>query len=128
MIWTCQLPLDPPGKGNAHAIGRNGKIYSGRGVGEFKKNAIMMIRTDSLPAFALNAKLKLDVRIRYPNYKRDLDIELIADVLQLAGVVHNDRQFRIKHAESEDEVGEPMIWITITEVGVLPWKPKVGKR
>lgn len=41
----------------------------------------------------------LTVYVYYPNRRHDVDIELLCDILQKAGVVKNDRQFRVKHSD-----------------------------
>jgi hypothetical protein len=76
------------------------------------------------PRIRPDEKLRLNINIRYPDYRRDVTHELIMDALQAAAIVPNDRQIRAYCVEALDSVGEPMIWIAITRRGKLPWKPK----
>ena len=98
----------------------------GKKAQTFMESAITMIRAQGRPSpFDHTDKIKIWCTVRYPDYRRDFDIELIKDALEKAGVVPNDRQIRAYgDSEAEDEVGEPRIRIRLTAVGPLPWKSK----
>lgn len=133
--WTATIPLLPLSKGNEHRIGLKAGTAKRRIVNSEKANAFLAnarlflqasVRPE--PPIADNEKLAVMVGVRYPNYLHDLDIELVKDALQYAGIVPNDSQFREQHAYADDEVGEPEIRIVIERIGLLPWEPKRGRR
>ena len=131
-LWTATIPLAPPDKGNSHRIrvrGGRPQIITEPGAVEFKKLAIMFLRSKKQPDPPINIqeKLSLYAHVRFKDYTRDGSIELVADVLQQAGIVPDDVQFRTKHFEVMDEVGEPETTINIFRVGELPWKRKPKK-
>ena len=45
----------------------------------------------------MEGRLRLTVYAYYPNMRRDLDCEIIPDLLQLYGVIKNDRHIWEKH-------------------------------
>ncbi|MGQ9459007.1 MAG: hypothetical protein ACUVS5_12090 [Anaerolineae bacterium] len=46
----------------------------------------------------LHTAVWVDVVVEYPTDARDLDVELLLDLLQVAGIVVNDNQVRCIHA------------------------------
>ncbi len=126
--WSIELPLCPEAKGNSRRILRasTGRRFIAKGekAETFTRTAVLLMRAHHPSPFTQDDKLALWVLVRYPNYKRDLDISLICDALELAGVIPNDRQIRQIEAEAEDETGEPRIRIRLTRMGPLPWKSK----
>lgn len=131
--WEITLPLCPESKGNSRQVvtrGKNGPpmIIKSAKARQFTGTAAVIMRGKGGSPFVYDDKLSLWVLVRYPNYRRDLDISLIMDALQDAGIINNDRQIRHFGAIAEDEVGEPLTRIKLVCLGKLPWKPKVSKK
>lgn len=79
------------------------------------------------PGFDKQDALRLEFVVRYPDYRRDFvgALDAIADALQEAGVVHNDRQIRaLGQCHVVEEVGEPATWVRLERIGSLPWRVK----
>jgi hypothetical protein len=73
-------------------------------------------------------RLILTCRIRYPNFLRDLDCELICDVLEKARIIPNDRQIREKHYFADDEgIDNPHLEIWLEAKGDVAWKKRPTK-
>ena len=62
----------------------------------------------------LDGKLRLTVRVTPENMRRDLDIELLCDALQTAGLIVNDRLIWEKHVyrETPDKLN-PHVWFCV---------------
>lgn len=58
----------------------------------------------------------LSVQAMYQDRRRDLDVALLQDALQAAGVIKNDRQIIEIHAERFVDKDNPRTWILLTEV------------
>jgi Holliday junction resolvase RusA-like endonuclease len=128
--WSITLPLCPEAKGNSRQIVRRGKagrsmIVKSAKAQAFIGTAALIIRGSlNRSPFASDDKIGMWVMIRYPDYRRDLDVSLIMDALERGGIINNDRQIRMIEAIAEDEVGEPRVRIKLRCLGKLPWKPK----
>jgi len=150
--WTVHVALKPVAKGNCHEVvyarkrGRLGNAsHPSSGTWECRRvpqivnsaeangfiahlTALLRLGEQPVPPIGANEKLALTVAITFPDYRQDGDLELIADCLQKAGIVPNDRQFRDKRVVVADEKGSPNMRITVARLGPLPWKSRTGKR
>jgi Holliday junction resolvase RusA-like endonuclease len=110
---------------------KNGKKWIGVKSDEarkFQKDALLLLKTTGKgDIFHANIKIQMIATTRHRDYKRDLDLELVKDCLQGAGIIANDRQIRREVFEVTDDVGEPYIDITLIAIGVLPWQSKAGQ-
>lgn len=128
--WSIELLLCPEAKGNSRRIlrrGRAGRLMiakSAKAEGFVRAAAIFMANNRPPEPFRRGDKLALYVSVRYPDYRRDLDVSLIKDALQQARITPNDSHIREEHSIAEDEIGEPRIRIRLTRIGTLPWKSK----
>lgn len=125
--WSIELPLCPEAKGNVHKLTGKRIYNTGKGA-RFLLDAVTLMRAKGNGPFSTKDKLSLWVQIRYPNYRRDVDVELIKDALEKAYIIPNDRQIRKIDVEAEDEIGEPRIRLRLTRIGELPWVSKSKKR
>ncbi len=93
---------------------------------QWLKNAGLLWRAYKTVEFDAQDALQLDFVVRYPNYHRDFvgALDAIADALQHAGVVKNDRQIRAlgPNCHAMDVTGEPCTWVRIEKIGELPWE------
>jgi Holliday junction resolvase RusA-like endonuclease len=65
----------------------------------------------------LHGKLYLTVDVYPDSMRRDLDVELLCDALQRAGLIRNDRDLWDKHAVRKPvDKANPRVWF---EVGVI---------
>ncbi len=126
--WEITLPLCPEAKGNSRRATQWGGFIKSKKADAFMGSAAVIIRAKGGSPFAHNDKIGMCVVIRYPDYRRDLDVSLIMDALERGGIVNNDRQIRYIEAYAQDEVGEPRIRIKLVCLGKLPWKPKGAKK
>ena len=137
--WTAYAELRPVAKGNCHEVAYVFTRRLGRPVPRIVNSteangfiahltALLRLCEQPVPPIGANEKLALTVYITFPDYRQDGDLELIADCLQKAGIVPNDRQFRDKRVVVADETGKPNMRITIKRLGPLPWKSRTGKR
>lgn len=127
-IWRCTIPLAPCSMKNSRRLvftGHTPRLIKSEAAQQFERDAGRFFRAmrPNLP-FRPTDKLALTCIVRYADYRRDLDIELVKDVLQAAGVIPNDKQIRRVSAEAMDSVGEPQTIIELERIGQLPWKPK----
>jgi len=60
--------------------------------------------------------LSATVTAFYPNRRQDLDVEIVYDLLQKAGVVSNDRHIKRKLAIWELDAASPRVEIELTEI------------
>lgn len=67
--------------------------------------------------FILTGKLRLNVFVTPKNMRRDLDCELLPDLLQKAGLIRNDRDIWEKHYQRrEPSKDKPLIQWSVTEI------------
>lgn len=131
--WTCTIPLAPVSMKNSRRIAyvksKGGTtrtmVIKSKDAAHFAETALLYVKASGRgPKFTEDDKLRLTCAVRYPNYLRDLDIELVKDVLQDAGVIPNDRQIREVHAVADDQVGDPATVITLERIGIVPWRKR----
>ena len=60
--------------------------------------------------------LHVSIVVYYPSLRRDLDLEIVYDALQLAGVISNDRWIRAKIQTAFIDAKNSRCEIKITEV------------
>lgn len=131
--WTCTIPCAPASKHNSRRIRRHGRFTSIALSEEgeaFMQQAILEFKCggSAHPRIAPTDKIEMHCRIRHTDYRRDLDVQLVKDALQVAGVIPNDRQIRVEHNEIVDDKGSPETHVVLYIVGKLPWKPRVRVR
>jgi len=127
--WSIELPLCPESKSNSgrqFVNRRTGKPFKAKSeqACTFMRDAVMHLRAYRPAPFDRNDMIRADIVVRYPNHRRDFDVELVYDAIQKAGILPNDRQIREKYGRAEDETGEPRIRIKLTKIGTLPWQSK----
>lgn len=66
---------------------------------------------------SINAQLRIITTLFASSYRRDVDVEVVYDALQLAGVITNDRWLREKLLYSEIDRADPRCEIVIEEIG-----------
>lgn len=90
------------------------------------KNAMAMFMRSSGKgcAFLPEDKVRAVVLVRYKDNRRDVDVSIVMDALQDAGIVPNDRQIREITAIAQDQTGEPETQIRLERIGQLNWRPK----
>jgi hypothetical protein len=65
----------------------------------------------------LEGRLAIDVRVYQESRRADLDIELLCDALQGAGLIRNDRDLWEKRAVREIDRRRPRVEFTVTSSG-----------
>lgn len=60
--------------------------------------------------------VRMDITIWYDSRRPDLDVSLIQDILEKAGVYKNDRQVFEIHAAKKLDKENPRLQVTITEI------------
>jgi len=69
------------------------------------------------------------MRVWYPNWRRDMDVEIVYDLLQSCGVIENDRFIVGKHAwKYVDPKQPPRAIIHVQKVGPRPIKKSKSGR
>lgn len=62
---------------------------------------------------ALSQPLRFICTVYYPDRRQDLDVALVADLLQKAGVIENDRQLVEQHLYREVDKDNPRVEIIL---------------
>lgn len=96
------------GKANSRGLVRNrrtGKLMSIKQKGALQFEKDFMRQVKKIPA-PYPGKVVLSVLVYYPNNRQDLEIELLKDCIEDAGIVENDKQIveyrRIKRSPYPD--------------------------
>lgn len=79
--------------------GRSRRHFDNPGVEAYKRDFAMLVpsRYRDLNLGSKEDPLEATVVVFHENWKRDVDVEIIFDCLQTAGVISNDRWIRVKH-------------------------------
>jgi Holliday junction resolvase RusA-like endonuclease len=99
MIWQAVITGEPASKSNSrklvHIQGRTRFIKSEKALA-WTSAALWQLKTGK-PAEPFTGRLGIDCRVFYATERPDLDVTLVYDALQKAGIVKNDRLFREQH-------------------------------
>lgn len=60
--------------------------------------------------------LRGTITVFYPSYRQDVDVEAVWDLLQVSGVVKNDRYIREKHIYGFVDGNRPRVEIRLEEI------------
>lgn len=102
----------------ARGFGRPVSIKSEDALGFFAKVrdafwvavAEQTINAGSVP---MKGRLVLTATVYYPSLRSDLDVELLKDSLQAAGLIENDRWIREEHLVAEVDRERPRVEFTV---------------
>lgn len=126
--WTCTIPLAPVSMKNNYRIILSGNRRAIKLTPEaeaIKNTFVVFMRSAGRGGpIGKDDKLRAVFLIRYPNYRRDVDVALIMDALQDARIIDNDRQIREITAIAQDQTGDPETQIRLERIGQLPWRIK----
>jgi Holliday junction resolvase RusA-like endonuclease len=127
MVYRCTIPLAPVSMKNRRRIvlhrGRWRSVKSDRALAYVEVAVPCM--TAAIPAgvprpmFPRGARLLVMIRATYPNNRPDLDVEIVYDCLEKAGVIHNDRQVWGK--QSLKVLGPAQTEVTVTNLEEFRW-------
>lgn len=108
--YSCDLPMSPVSMKNSRVWTGTRSIKS-PGAAAFMKSAVPLMASGAKdrPVFPLKTRLDVKVTAWYPDMRRDLDVEIVYDCLQKAGVIDNDRWIVKKVALRHPDPGERCI-------------------
>lgn len=105
---------------------KNGKIPRKNAPGMLKHPKCRRFEQDFLIQVPRSAKralgsikrpLRATVRVFYPTFQQDADVEVVFDLLQKSGVVRNDRYIREKHIYAHQvDKKNPRVEIEVSEI------------
>ncbi len=128
LFWSGTIPMVLPAKGNNHVtrwIDGTAQIRNNKKTAHAINQATMLFRSQAPEApFKADDLLSIQVWMRYKDWRADVTIEYVKDVLQHAGIVPNDHQIWRHVYEPLPETGEPWTYVQLTRIGVVPWKVK----
>lgn len=111
------IPGDVPSLKNFNGMNRRGQRFDNAAVKVYKRDfhCLLPSKFRNMQLGSRESLLGIRVRIYHANWRRDVDGEIILDCLQTAGVVSNDRWFRIKEfhgcsVDGENPRAEIFIW------------------
>lgn len=107
-----------PSLKNQKRIGR-GRIYDDPQVQAYKRDFALMVplKYRNLALGGATAHLRLRVTVYNDSWRRDCEAAIVADCLQMAGVVSNDRWIRIIEIDaSAIDPDNPRAEIILTEL------------
>lgn len=78
------------------------------------------------PTTAFTGPVSLSAWVYYADRRRDLDISLLQDCIQAAGIIKNDRQIVAIHAQRYIDAARPRVVFELTEVTELT-EPPLGR-
>lgn len=117
-VLSFTLLGEPASKANRRRIvSVHGKV---RSIKSPEALAYAQAATLQVPGWArqrLSNRCAIRLRIWYASERPDLDESVVLDVLQAAGVVVNDRQFREKHVFHGVDKRNPRCEVEIWEIG-----------
>lgn len=120
--WFCRLELEPTSMKNGKINGR----WLSKEARRFKKDAPRMMEHDGVwqagKQFAENDLIRMTCYVRYSSFRKDMDLELVKDCLQLAKIVPNDKMIFEEDFVRDQKTGKPEILITLRKIGVASWK------
>lgn len=99
---------------------RTGKMFSAKSEAAVNYKAefpFLVPRSAKIGMGSETQFLRLNVNVFYPDWTHDVDIELLCDCLQFAGVVSNDRWIREKHVYgAQIDPKNPRVEIQLEEI------------
>lgn len=107
----------PPSKANSRRLIRPGLVIKSDKALLWSEQALWALKKHQ-GAFKGNQPLKLTLIVYYENWRPDLDIELVCDVLQKAGVIDNDRNIVEKHVYRRHDRNFPKTEIIIESLAL----------
>jgi len=119
MTVTFTMPGVVPSLKNQKRIGQ-GRIYDDIQIVAYKRTFALLVpsRCRNLRLGGPRAHLKLSVRLYHDSWRRDADIAIVADCLQAAGVIANDRWIRVFEIDARAiDSDNPRAEIVIEELG-----------
>jgi hypothetical protein len=125
--WWIRLPLAPESKANSRKPMKRGRYIRWElsdKAKAFVNESIARIKTKGKPSpFEPDDRIAMVCTVRYPDFRHDLDCELVCDVLQTAGIIHNDRQLRAKWLFADDQTkGPPYTRVAHCAIGTVQEK------
>lgn len=75
------------------------------------------------PKQPLTGDLRLTAAIFYRSNRSDLSDELLADLCEKAGLIENDRQFKVKHLYHRVDAKRPRVEFKIDQLEAYPDTP-----
>jgi hypothetical protein len=136
-VFTEAVKWEPPGIPLApYSLKNKRRIFWAAGAqrnvpsaeaAAWLKNAALLWRAYRTVEFDAQDALQLEFVVRYPDHRRDFvgALDAIADALQAAGVVHNDRAIRAVKGHVVEETGSAMTWVRLERIGELPWRVEI---
>ena len=113
-LWGT-IPGELPNKSNSRMIVNGISIKSQKARDWTRKACLILSGAKRLRTYPKEVKLALAVWVYQKDMRRDLDIELLCDALQHAGVIENDRQLWQKYARRFIDKEKPRAEWTIRE-------------
>lgn len=97
-------------KSNSRQKTRDGRFIKSQKARQFEKDALPQLQFSGKP---IEGDVVLEATIYYASRRPDLDESLLMDVLEKAGVYHNDRQIRQKNIIGEVDKHNPRVEFTV---------------
>lgn len=83
---------------------------------EYEEAAMWQLKSQLRSHVTIQVPVRMDITIYYVNKRPDLDVSLIQDILEHAGVYENDRLVHEIHAYKKFDKVNPRLQVTITEL------------
>lgn len=102
---------------NGHGWGR-GRSWKNPKAVKFEKDFLLQVPPEvrQLGLGSDKTPLRANVSVYYPSWRQDVDVEIVWDLLQKAGVVSNDRWIREKHIYGHVDKDNPRVEIRLEEI------------
>jgi len=111
-----------PSLKNSNGMNRLGQRFDNKAVKAYKQDFFLQVpaRYRNLHLGSKERILKLQVALFHDSWRRDADIAIIADCLQTAGVINNDRWIRIIEVNATRiDKDKPRAYIVIQELSLV---------
>lgn len=122
IVWSCTVWLEPTSMKNSKIKGRflskDARIFKNVAQAQMKSNGVWA----NSSRFGVMDLVKMRCRVRYSTFRKDMDLELVKDCLQYAGIIPNDKLIFEEEFIREQKAGTPRIDITLTKIGTAGWK------
>jgi Holliday junction resolvase RusA-like endonuclease len=117
LLFEADIPGELASKANSRMVARRkGKkpwVIKSPKARAWLRGAVLILGARRPPE-PLEGELILHARIWYQTERPDLDVSLLCDALQLAGIIGNDRQIREQHLTHSIDRANPRISLKLS--------------
>ncbi len=117
--WTCFGVV--PSLKNQKRLG-HGRMYNDPQITKYQEDFILQVppKYRNLRLGGQGQPLKLCVALYHDSWRRDADVAIIADCLQMAGVIENDRWLRVIEVNATRiDKQRPRAYISVQELSLV---------